>query len=138
MFGFLIGLEIFASILLIIVVLMQASKGGGLAGTFGGGTMGTMFGVRRTADILSKATTVFAVIFIGLSLIINLFFLPNKGSTRESVIQRGTQQSVPPPIPPQALENNDDPQASPHGLGSSPVTFGRLLQQFDNGHVKRS
>ena len=102
MFGLLIGLEILTSILLIIVVLMQASKGGGLAGTLGGGTMGTMFGVRRTADFLSKSTTVLAAIFIGLSLIINLFFLPNKSTTRESVIQRGSQQSVPPPLPPQS------------------------------------
>lgn len=100
-FGFLVGLEIFVSILLIVVVLMQASKGGGLAGTFGGATMGTMFGVRRTADLLSKSTTVLACIFIGLCLIINLFFLPNKGSSKESVIQKGSQQSVPPPIPPQ-------------------------------------
>lgn len=101
MFGFLIALEIFVSILLIIVVLMQASKGGGLAGTFGGMSMGTMFGVRRTADFLSKATTVLAGIFIGLCLLINLFFLPNKGTSQESIIQQGTQQSLPPPLPPQ-------------------------------------
>lgn len=101
MFSFLIAIELLVSILLIIVVLMQASKGGGLAGTFGGSTMGTMFGVRRTADFLSKATTVLASIFIGLSLIINLFFLPNKSTPGESVIQRETQQTVPPPVPPQ-------------------------------------
>ena len=42
--------------MIIIMVLMQSSKGGGLAGTFGGAGMGTMFGTRRTADFLSKAT----------------------------------------------------------------------------------
>lgn len=101
MFGLLIALEVVVSILLIIVVLMQASKGGGLAGTFGGAQMGTMFGVRRTADFLSKSTTVLATIFVALSFIINLFFLPGKSASTESVIQRGTQQSVPPPLPPQ-------------------------------------
>lgn len=100
MYTFLVGVEIVISIVLIIVVLMQASKGGGLAGTFGGAAMGTMFGVRRTSDFLSRATTILASIFIGLSLIINLFFLPGKGSGGESVIQRGTPQTVPPPVPP--------------------------------------
>jgi len=101
MFGLLIAIEIIISIFLIIVVLMQASKGGGLAGTFGGAQMGTMFGVRRTADFLSKSTTVLATIFIALSLIINLFFLPGQSKTPESVIQRGAQQALPPPLPPQ-------------------------------------
>jgi len=101
-FGILVTLEIIVSALLVIIVLMQASKGGGLAGSFGGATMGTMFGVRRTADFLSKGTTYLAVIFIGLCLIINLWFLPNKGSSTESVIQRGgqQQQNLPPPLPP--------------------------------------
>lgn len=103
MFLLLMTLEIIVSILLIVVVLMQASKGGGLAGSFGGASMGTMFGVRRTADFLSKSTTILATIFIGLSLIINLFFLPNKGTSTESAIQRGSQQqTVPPPLPPQS------------------------------------
>ncbi len=43
MFWILMVIEIFVSILLMIVVLMQSSKGGGLAGTLGGGSMGTMF-----------------------------------------------------------------------------------------------
>jgi preprotein translocase subunit SecG len=100
MFWFLIGIEIIIAILIIIAVLMQSSKGGGLAGTFGGGQMGTMFGVRRTADFLSKFTSILAAIFITLSLVINIFFLPNRSTPTESVIQRGTS-TVPPPIPPQ-------------------------------------
>lgn len=100
MFWFLIGIEIIIAILIIIAVLMQSSKGGGLAGTFGGGQMGTMFGVRRTADFLSKLTTGLAVVFIVLSLVINMFFLPHRSTPTESVIQRG-MSTVPPPIPPQ-------------------------------------
>src|SRR6266571_1723615 len=101
MFGVLVTLEMFVSILLIIVVLMQSSKGGGLAGSFGGGSMGTVFGVRRTADFLSRATTILATIFIALCLITNLFFLPGKKEGGESVIQKGpTPTSVPKPLPP--------------------------------------
>ena len=76
MFNILITLEIIISVIMMVAILMQSSKGGGLAGSFGGSGMGTVFGVRRTADFLSKSTTILATIFIALSIIINLFFYP--------------------------------------------------------------
>ena len=82
------------SFLLIIAVLMQASKGGGLAGVMAGGQVGTMFGVRRTADFLSNATAILAGAFIVLCILINLLFLPSQISTTESAIQ-GNTPSVP-------------------------------------------
>ena len=103
MFGFLIALEVVTAVLLILVILMQASKGGGLAGTFGGGSAGAVFGIRRTADFLIRATQVLAALFIFLSLIINIFFLPRlEGENIESVIQRSATQQVPtvPQLPP--------------------------------------
>ncbi|MCX6136853.1 MAG: preprotein translocase subunit SecG [Ignavibacteriales bacterium] len=101
MYTFLVALEIFVSILLVVVVLMQNSKGGGLAGSFGGGNIGTVFGVRRTADFLTRATTILATTFLVLTLVINIFFLPGKGkSAKESIIQSG-QSSVPPAQLPQ-------------------------------------
>lgn len=109
MFWFLIGIEVIIAILIIIVVLMQSSKGGGLAGTFGGGQMGTMFGVRRTADFLSKFTSGLAAVFIILSLIINIFFLPSRATTGESIIQKGSGSSVPPPMMPQK-QSTDQPK----------------------------
>ena len=87
MFTLLLFIEFIVSFLLTIVVLMQASKGGGLSGVMSGGQVGTMFGVRRTADFLSKATTWLAVAFVGLCVVINLFFLPSKTGTKESILQ---------------------------------------------------
>ena len=54
---------------LVIVVLMQSSKGEGLAGSAfggggGGGLSGALFGGRGAASFLSKATTVLAVVFM--------------------------------------------------------------------------
>jgi preprotein translocase subunit SecG len=110
MFGFLVALEVLISILLIIVVLMQSSKGGGLAGTFGGAQIGTVFGVRRTADFLSRTTTILAAIFLVLSLVIN-FLLPNRNLPHESVLQRGVvPQQVPPP---QLPAQTSTPAATP-------------------------
>jgi preprotein translocase subunit SecG len=110
MYSILIVLTTIIAILLIIIVLLQSSKGGGLAGTFGGGgNMGTMFGTRRTADFLSKATWWLGGSLAVLTIIINLFFLPGQSSTeqRESIIQGSGQHTVPqtPSLPPQQTPN---------------------------------
>ena len=112
MFGILLTIEILVSILLIIAVLMQNSKGGGLAGALGGSSVGTVFGVRRTADFLGKATTYLAAIFIALCLIINFFFLPGKATNVDSIIQKGLPTSVPSPVAPQS-----QPAATPQQQG---------------------
>ena len=118
MFGFLIALEVLISILLIISVLMQSSKGGGLAGTFGGGNVGMMFGVRRTADFLSNATWILATSFVVIALVVNIFILPNlSGTQTESVLQKSApaQQSpgrLPPtssPVQQQPAQQNPTP-----------------------------
>ncbi|HTX18124.1 MAG TPA: preprotein translocase subunit SecG [Bacteroidota bacterium] len=106
MYTFFVSIEVLVSVLLIIVILMQNSKGGGLAGTFGGGNIGTVFGVRRTADFLTRSTTILATTFVVLALLINIFFLPGKGaSSKESVIQNGQAtvpaSQLPPPSQPQ-------------------------------------
>ena len=58
--------HVIVCIALILVVLLQASKGEGLAGSaFGGGGFGgAVFGGRGAASFLSKATTVLAVVFM--------------------------------------------------------------------------
>ena len=51
-------------LVLIVSILLQASKGGGLSTAFGGGGGGTaMFGGAGAATFLSKMTTVLAVAF---------------------------------------------------------------------------
>ncbi len=83
MFTLLLILAIFISLLLMAVVLMQSSKGGGLAGTFGGpGEMGAIFGVRRTADFLMKTTWVLAVTLMLLAIVINLVALPSSSQEK--------------------------------------------------------
>jgi preprotein translocase subunit SecG len=101
MYTFLIFVEIIICLFLTIAILMQNSKGGGLAGSFGGSNIGTVFGVRRTADFLIKATSYLAGAFIVIALLTNIFFLPGKGkAVKQSVIQSG-QSSVPPASVPQ-------------------------------------
>jgi preprotein translocase subunit SecG len=57
--------HVIVCVALILVVLMQASKGEGLAGSaFGGSLSGAVFGGRGAATFLQKATTVLAVVFM--------------------------------------------------------------------------
>jgi len=53
---------------LIIVVLMQADKGSGLSGAFGGGASQTIFGSSGGIDFIGKITTVLAIMFMLTSL----------------------------------------------------------------------
>jgi preprotein translocase subunit SecG len=122
MFSFLMAIEVLVSILLMLVVLMQSSKGGGLAGTFGGGQMGMVFGVRRTADFLTRATQILAASFIVLSLVINIFFLPRPTESTESVIPRGSAQqgTVQPTLPPETIPPQEAPQMAPGSPATTP------------------
>ena len=52
-----------ASILLIVMVMAQNPKGGGLSGTFGG-TSSAQFGVQRTNDFMEKATWTLGAIIV--------------------------------------------------------------------------
>lgn len=92
-----IVVEVIIGILLMLAVLMQSSKGGGLAGSFGGGNLGTVFGVRRTSDFLTKLTQWLAGIFMLLALVINLWLLPRGEQKQESVIQSGPPPAALPP-----------------------------------------
>jgi len=66
-------LHIVVCILLVAVVLLQKSKGDGLSGAFGGGgALTASFGNRGAATLLSKATTVLAVLFMATSFFLAL------------------------------------------------------------------
>jgi preprotein translocase subunit SecG len=69
MFGVILGLHILICLSLIIVVLLQSGKGGGLAGAFGGaGGVGAVFGGQTAATFLTKATRYLAIAFMLTSL----------------------------------------------------------------------
>lgn len=67
MFLFILIVQTLVAIALIAVILMQRSEGGGLAG---GGSPSGMMSARGAADFLTRATTILATIFIGLSIVL--------------------------------------------------------------------
>jgi len=64
-------------VLLIAIVLIQPGKGGDLISVYGyslGGSMSSMFGTRRAADMLTKITIGLAIALMFLVIVTNKFF----------------------------------------------------------------
>ena len=62
------AIHVIICLVLIIAVLLQSGKAADLAGAFGGVGSQTAFGPRGTATLLSKATTICAILFMVTSL----------------------------------------------------------------------
>lgn len=71
MLGLIIGLIIVLSVLLVLIILAQNSKGGGLSSQFGGSATSQIMGVKKTGDLLEKLTWGFAIGILVLSLAAN-------------------------------------------------------------------
>ena len=72
-------IHIVVCIFLIIVVLLQSGKAADLAGAFGGMGSQTTFGPRGSATLLSRATTISAVLFMFTSLSLSILASRNSG-----------------------------------------------------------
>ncbi|MEW5900774.1 MAG: preprotein translocase subunit SecG [Acidobacteriota bacterium] len=93
MTALLIFVHIVICIILILAVLLQSGKAADLAGAFGGVGSQTAFGPRGTATLLSKITTICAVLFMFTSM--GLWILSAKGD--RSVVrseEKGTPAAV--------------------------------------------
>ena len=82
MYTFVSILVILVSIFLILIVLVQNSKGGGLASNFAGNNQ--YLGVRKTADFLEKSTWTLAVVLLVLSLF-SIFVIPRSASNNDII-----------------------------------------------------
>ena len=111
MYTFLIVLHVIVSLVLILAIIMQSSKGGGLSGTFGGAGGGSLFGQRTAATFLSKMTTGLAVAFMVISILISLISAPRAESG--SIVKREADRRVAPAadlsVPAGMLDNEGQP-----------------------------
>jgi preprotein translocase subunit SecG len=113
--------------LLVVVVLMQAGKGGGISGAFGlGGASQTIFGASGAGNALTRATSILGAAFMLLSLLLALLSGSQPVAQRRSVLQpTGTSA---PPVPGSSsgsLPGEVAPQGGqpggPGGTGSAPA-----------------
>ena len=94
MIVFLTVLHTIVSILLISVVLMQASQGGGLSGSLGGQAASSILGGQSAGNVLSKVTTWLAVVFITLAIVISMISSPANNSSSSIVKQASENNSI--------------------------------------------
>ncbi|MBY0436224.1 MAG: preprotein translocase subunit SecG [Cyclobacteriaceae bacterium] len=98
MYTLLISLTIFASVLLVLVVLAQNSKGGGLSSQFGGSTASNMIGVKKTGDLLERLTWGLAICVMAFSLATN-FSTPSVAGATDEILERAKEQQQLPTTP---------------------------------------
>jgi preprotein translocase subunit SecG len=90
-------------LVLIIVVLLQSGKAADLAGAFGGAGSQTAFGPRGAANVLSKATTWCAVMFMlcAMAMVLRTDKAVGQGS---SILEKVSKPApAPKPAPPTSL-----------------------------------
>ena len=95
---FFISILIFiCSVVLVLIVLVQNSKGGGLASGFSSSNQ--VLGVRKTTDFLEKATWGLAVSVLTLCILIT-HFIPRNAENTESEVLRNASPPVSSPVAP--------------------------------------
>src|SRR5215471_20754821 len=72
-------IHVLVCVFLIVVVLLQSGKAADLAGAFGGMGSQTAFGPRGSATLLSKATTLSAILFMVTSMSLSIMATRNAG-----------------------------------------------------------
>ncbi len=102
MYIFITILILIAAVCMILIVLVQNSKGGGLAAGFSSSNQ--VMGVRKTTDFLEKATWGLAVTIIVLS-ILTAKFTVKRGTMPESQIEVVTPSPLNPTTAPDVSPN---------------------------------
>ena len=112
MYGFLLGILVLDCLVLGVVILLQAGKGGGLA-AMGGGAAATegILGGRQAATVLTRATWTAGGIFMVLAFVLAL--MSSRAQQPQSILRQEVQPTAPAPEP--LLPGTE-------GTGGEPVT----------------
>ena len=97
MFTLLIVIIALIGVIMTGLILLQAGKGGGLAGIASGGATTQILGARQAPDVLERGTWILATVFIVLCVLTN--FVIDDGTSQQSILQQQSQQSTQQPVP---------------------------------------
>ena len=90
MYLLIIILMLVASILMCGIVLIQNSKGGGLASSFSASN--AIMGVRKTTDFLEKATWTLAAVMV-LCSVVSAYTLPSANSSQDAIMEQAQKNA---------------------------------------------
>ena len=123
MFPFLLVVHAIIAAILVTIILMQRSEGGGLG--MGGSPSGLM-SARGAADFLTRATAVFATAFVSLSIVLAVLAANRHNQAIDTSLARraaaapATQAPIIDPGAPPAAAPNAASPASPPANGQVP------------------
>jgi preprotein translocase subunit SecG len=83
--------------MLVLIILAQKSKGGGLTSQFGGSGASNIMGVKKTGDLLERLTWGFVVAIMVISLGTNIV-TPNSNTPTDDVLDRVRPQQTAPAL----------------------------------------
>ncbi|MCS5664065.1 MAG: preprotein translocase subunit SecG [Flavobacteriales bacterium] len=86
MYGLFSILILITCALLLLVILVQNPKGGGLSSTFGEGNQ--FMGVKKTSDFLEKSTWTLALALVALTLLSNFAIDRSEVETQSDIIEQ--------------------------------------------------
>src|SRR6185503_1372102 len=86
-------LQVFSSVAIVALVLIQRGKGADAGAGFGAGASGTVFGARGARTALSRATAIFAAIFMLNSLALAYMGTRAKTQQPKSILEEAAQTS---------------------------------------------
>jgi preprotein translocase subunit SecG len=112
-------LYVIVCVFLILVVLLQTGRRADIAGAFGGGGSQTAFGARGAATVLSKATTVSAILFMVLALVLSIM-RSGRGSSGSVLEDLEPATSAPAQPGPAAPADEIPPPVIPPPAGETP------------------
>lgn len=105
MYSVLVILALVVAVFLIFIVLIQESKGGGLASSFASSNQ--IMGVRKTTDFVEKATWTLAGLLVVFS-VATRFFIPQQ----EDIDSNVTNMTMPAPALPTQTQKTTAPAAA--------------------------
>ena len=105
-------LWLFVAICLILLILVQKGRGGGLSGAFGGaGGAGSLLGT-KTGDFLTWVTISLVVLFLLLAIVLVKFYRPASSEDLSQTPQTAAQQQAP-DAPEVSVEQLQVPEQAP-------------------------
>jgi preprotein translocase subunit SecG len=122
MYALVMTVHVIVCVFLIIVVLLQSGKAADLAGAFGGMGSQTAFGPRGSATLLSKATTISAVLFMVTSLSLSILATRNAG-LGTTVLDTSPQRATP-ALPKAPAPTQQVPASVPMPINVTPQPSG--------------
>ena len=125
MYILLLIVHVIVCLFLIVVVLLQSGKAADLAGAFGGMGSQTAFGPRGSATLLSKATTISAVLFMVTSLSLSILATKSAGlgtSVLETAPKTSVPKTAPAPVAPAPARRSDGAAADAAGKSTAADT----------------